>query len=101
MRHFREDLKRIVHADGERVCAGTRRRGDIQFKRQVAAFMLPNFDVIQPDFGEVIHCAKAKDDDAIIFKPRCGNLEVTLVPRCAGVIAKARVGLPGGRDGNQ
>jgi hypothetical protein len=101
MRHFGKALEWVVYADSQCVCTRTRCGGNIQFKGEIAAFMFSNLDVIQPDLGEVIHRAEAKDDDTIFFKPMGRNLELTLVPCRADVIAKARVRLPRGRDRNQ
>ena len=98
MRDFGKDLKRIIHADGEHVRTRARGCGNIQLEGQVAALMLPDFDVIQPDFGEVIHRAETKEDDASLLEPFRGNVDFTLIPCGANVITKACIGLPGRRD---
>src|SRR5690349_3380831 len=60
--------------------------------------MFANFDMVHPDFGKVIYSAKAENDHSSLDKPFCRNLDVTLIPCLAIVIAKSRVGLPGCGD---
>ena len=88
------DLQWITDAYSECVCPDPRGFSDIQLKGQVAALMFPDFDIVQPDFGKVIHCAKAKDKDTTWLQPFHGNFKLTLIPCLAILIAKTRVCLP-------
>ncbi len=101
MRDLVEDLQRIVHADGDGILSRPRRFGDVQFEGQVAALVFSHPGPIHPDFGKIIHCPKAQDDDAIVRQPCAGNIKLALVPGLPGMLAKALVRLPGGGDGDR
>ena len=62
--------------------------------------MFSNFDTVQPDFGKVIHGAKANQENPAGFRPFGRDFKLQLVPGFACMISKTRIRLPGSRYSN-
>ncbi len=101
MRNFGKDFGRVSHPNGDGVQAGLRGSGDVELKGQVAAFVFAHTPAVDPHFCQVIHRAKAEQDDALWLQPINRDVKLPLVADRSAVIAVARVGLPGSGDSNQ
>jgi len=95
---LRENLKRIIHPNGEDIRLGPKGLRNIELKRQVAALMLADLDSVHPDFGKIIHRAKAKDHSPVRDEPLRRDRKLALIPGFPRVITEALIRLPGRRD---
>ena len=70
---------RIEDAHGKHVLARLDRIGHIQRKDALAAFVAADFDAVEPDFGQVVHCPEPQERPTLGIRID-GSVEITPIP---------------------